>query len=261
MSARPDTAPQWQHRPALVSARATHAAHTGRRRAAGVAVWGASMLVHGAALIAIVSQFEFDEKQADTPPLVPPVSIEVLAPAQPAPSIAHAPIAQPPAAPAPAAREPTRQTTPRPPRPAVPHASAAPAPLPSSLPVQNTPPTQSAPASSSAPAAPSAASAAPAPPPEPAVAPPIGNAAYLNNPPPRYPQSAQEEGWEGRTVLRVHVDALGHPIGVQMHASSGHDVLDKAALAAVRQWTFVPAKRGATPIDGWVDVPLDFRLN
>lgn len=62
-------------------------------------------------------------------------------------------------------------------------------------------------------------------------------------------------------MLRVHVDASGHPIGVQLHASSGHEVLDKAALAAVRQWTFVPAKRGATPIDGWVDVPLDFRLN
>ncbi|MDG0026165.1 energy transducer TonB [Trinickia sp. Y13] len=259
MSARPGPAPQWQHRPALVSARATHSAHAGPRRAAALAVWGASVLVHGAALIAIVSHF--GEKQADAPPLVPPVSIEVVAPAQPNPSIAHAPIAQAPAAPAPAAREHTRQTTPRPPRPPVPHAPAAPAPLQSSMPSLNTASTQPAPATSSAPAAPSPASAAPAPPPEPAVTPPIGYAAYLNNPPPRYPQSAQEEGWEGRTVLRVHVDASGHPIGVQLHVSSGHDVLDKAALAAVRQWTFVPAKRGATPIDGWVDVPLDFRLN
>ena len=259
MSTRPNTAPQRLHRPVLVSARATHA---GRRRAAGVGVWGASVLVHGAALIAIVSHF--DEKRADTPHLVPPVSIEVLAPAQPTPSIPHAPVARPPAAPAaaaPAAREHARQPTTRPLRPPVPHAPAAPAPLPSSLPVQSTPSKQPAPASSPAPAAPSAASAAPAPPPEPAVTPPIGNAAYLNNPPPRYPQSAQEEGWEGRTVLRVHVDASGHPIGVQLHASSGHEVLDKAALAAVRQWTFVPAMRGATPIDGWVDVPLDFRLN
>ncbi|RMO67978.1 Ferric siderophore transport system protein, TonB family [Pseudomonas syringae pv. aptata] len=36
--------------------------------------------------------------------------------------------------------------------------------------------------------------------------------------------------------------------------------LDEAAQAAVRQWTFIPAKRGDTPVEGWVNVPMAFKL-
>ncbi|WP_122235428.1 TonB family protein, partial [Pseudomonas coronafaciens] len=40
----------------------------------------------------------------------------------------------------------------------------------------------------------------------------------------------------------------------------GVPALDEAAQAAVRQWTFIPAKRGDTPVEGWVNVPLAFKL-
>ena len=33
-----------------------------------------------------------------------------------------------------------------------------------------------------------------------------------------------------------------------------------AAVAAVKRWTFVPAKRGDEAVDGWVNVPIDFKL-
>ncbi|MCR5895761.1 energy transducer TonB, partial [Burkholderia sp. HAN2018] len=110
-----------------------------------------------------------------------------------------------------------------------------------------------------------AAQAAPAPAPAAPAAPvretaPIGDAAYLRNPAPDYPAFAQEQGWEGRVVLRVHVLANGTPDAVDVRTSSGRRMLDNAAVAAVKRWTFVPAKRGDEAVDGWVNVPIDFKL-
>lgn len=85
-------------------------------------------------------------------------------------------------------------------------------------------------------------------------------AGYLNNPPPVYPKSAQRQGLQGRVLLRVHVLANGQVGNAEIKQSSGKPVLDEAALAAVRGWTFAPAKKGLTAIDGWATVPIDFKL-
>lgn len=234
-------------------------------RAASVAIWSASLLAHAAVLAVIVTRL--GAKPIDEPLLTPPIAIEIAAPSQPAQSVAR------PAEPAhrdkprAVAQPPVPKAAPPSQRPPVTHAmheaaaaNAAAKPSPPSQDLAAAQPEKAAMTSAATPApAPTPIAAAAAP--EPVVTPPVGNAAYLHNPPPHYPPIAQEEGWEGRAVLRVHVDASGRPISVEIHQSSGHDVLDKAALAATRQWTFVPAKRGTTPIDGWVDVPLDFRLN
>ncbi|RQZ68396.1 TonB family protein [Burkholderia sp. Bp9004] len=95
--------------------------------------------------------------------------------------------------------------------------------------------------------------------PEPVTAPRFA-AAYLRNPAPDYPDVAQRRGWEGTTILNVHVLANGRPDQVRLSASSGHDALDDAAVAAVTDWRFVPAKRGTESIDGWVSVPVVFKL-
>ncbi|VVU50431.1 energy transducer TonB [Burkholderia anthina] len=111
------------------------------------------------------------------------------------------------------------------------------------------------------PAAPARASPAAPPAAEPApVTAPRFAAAYLHNPAPDYPDVAQRRGWEGTTFLNVHVLANGRPDRVVLAASSGHDALDDAAAAAVTDWRFVPAKRGAESIDGWVRVPVVFKL-
>jgi protein TonB len=47
---------------------------------------------------------------------------------------------------------------------------------------------------------------------------------------------------------------------VQLKASSGSQRLDTAALETVRQWKFVPARRGDTPVEAWVLVPITFSL-
>ena len=84
------------------------------------------------------------------------------------------------------------------------------------------------------------------------------NAAYLNNPKPEYPAAAARQGWGGTVTLRVHVLADGSVESVNVKKSSGRKVLDDAALSAVRKWTFVPSKRGSTPVDGWATVPIIF---
>jgi protein TonB len=89
---------------------------------------------------------------------------------------------------------------------------------------------------------------------------PKGYAGYLRNPAPDYPPAAQKRGLEGKVVLKVHVLATGQPDNVTVARSSGHQILDDAALKAVTQWAFAPARRGQTPIDGWVQVPLTFKI-
>lgn len=92
------------------------------------------------------------------------------------------------------------------------------------------------------------------------VAPPSFRAGYLDNPEPVYPTASRRLGEEGTVQLRVLVSTAGQPVRVDVHRSSSHPRLDEAAAAAVRQWRFVPAKRGATPVEATVIVPIVFRL-
>jgi protein TonB len=93
-----------------------------------------------------------------------------------------------------------------------------------------------------------------------AYTPASSNADYLHNPKPVYPAIARRRHWEGLVVLRAYVTADGHCGEVAVQRSSGHEVLDRAALEAVRKWRFVPAKRGDVAQASWVTVPIEFQL-
>ena len=69
-----------------------------------------------------------------------------------------------------------------------------------------------------------------------------------------------DNGWEGKVLMKVHVLANGKPDSVSVVKSSGKPVLDSEAVRTVKKWSFVPAKRGETPIDGWVTIPISFNL-
>jgi periplasmic protein TonB len=83
---------------------------------------------------------------------------------------------------------------------------------------------------------------------------------YLNNPQPAYPASSRRMREQGLVVLRVKVRVDGSVDTVLVQHRSGSIRLDEAALAAVRQWKFVPAKRGGQVIESWVLVPIEFEL-
>ncbi len=101
--------------------------------------------------------------------------------------------------------------------------------------------------------APGGASAGPFEPPRPV-------AGMASDRPPVYPQIARLRGEQGRTVLRVSVGTDGLPHDISVEVSSGYPVLDSAALSAVRDWRFVPATRGNTPVPAVAEVPVRFQL-
>lgn len=216
-------------------------------RGAGAIALAVAALHAGVALLAA--------RAPAAPPVQPPrplpMTVELTRPPEPLPQAAHPPPPVVPPKPLKQAPTPAKPLTPLTPRMAVPH----PAPAPFAVP-------QASREAAPAPTAPAIAAPAPAPAP---AAParetaPIGDAAYLRNPAPDYPAFAQDQGWEGRVVLRVHVLANGTPDSVDVRTSSGRRLLDNAAMAAVKRWTFVPAKRGDEAVDGWVNVPIDFKL-
>lgn len=77
---------------------------------------------------------------------------------------------------------------------------------------------------------------------------------------PAYPPRARDLGQEGEVVVRARLDPLGTPEEVVVYRSSGFELLDRAALAAVRRWAFEPGRRGGAPVPAWVQVPVRFAL-
>lgn len=117
--------------------------------------------------------------------------------------------------------------------------------------------------------APTAPMVAPSPPAPPAPAPapvqeaivqPRFDADYLKNPAPPYPPLSRRLGEEGKVILRVLVSPGGTAETVEIKTSSGSPRLDEAAAGTVRQWRFVPARRGETALQSWVLVPIIFKL-
>ena len=80
-------------------------------------------------------------------------------------------------------------------------------------------------------------------------------------PKPKYPDTARRDGKEGRVLLRVLVNEEGRSAFVEVNRSSGAEVLDQAAVEAIKHWRFAPARVGEKPVDSWVRIPIDFRLN
>lgn len=84
---------------------------------------------------------------------------------------------------------------------------------------------------------------------------------YLKNPAPAYPERARQLYQEGQVVLRVTVNIDGLPDRVDIHKSSGHPLLDDAAVKTIRRWKFRPARLGGIPVAAEVDVPIRFKLD
>ena len=162
------------------------------------------------------------------------------------------------------------------PAPAPPEPVVKPEPKPEPKPVAKPKPVEPQPVQKAAePDAPVDVPAPPAPAPTPASSeptPPVAappslpdrdpdyQAAYLKNPVPAYPMVARRMGWQGKVVLNVEVLASGLPGQVKLYQSSGHDVLDNAAIKSVSGWRFVAARQGGQAVTKWFLVPIPFIL-
>ena len=82
---------------------------------------------------------------------------------------------------------------------------------------------------------------------------------FAGNPPPRSPPLALARGWHGKVLLRIDIDPQGRIVAVAVQASSGYDVLDAAALEAVRRWRASPSVRGGKAVASTELQPIIFR--
>ena len=216
-----------------------------------------------------------------------PAATEVTAPALPAPnvvqasakiSVAASPV-QAPATPAAMAPMPSKPAAiaPVPPKPGVavsstaarvskptlkPSASARPAAA-----VAIPSPATVAPVPEVVASAPAVAPA-PAPAPEPPAAPvgPFFELRDVNETPrvasrvePRVPDDLRGRSLNDIVIVRVLVTQAGHPLIVNLlRRSKSGPALDDAIVAAVKQWTFVPATKRGSPVSCWyhVGVPV-----
>ncbi|MCB9597367.1 MAG: energy transducer TonB [Sandaracinaceae bacterium] len=77
-----------------------------------------------------------------------------------------------------------------------------------------------------------------------------------------YPLAARRDHLEGIVVLHLRLSTEGRVLGVRMARSSGHEVLDAAALASVGAVDALPAPPEGVPWDEAreLPVPIRFRL-
>jgi protein TonB len=80
------------------------------------------------------------------------------------------------------------------------------------------------------------------------------------NPKPPYPEIARRRGYEGTVRLKMEVLASGEVGRIWIEESSGYEALDRSALKAVKDWSFIPARFGGIPVKSTVIIPVRFQL-
>jgi len=86
----------------------------------------------------------------------------------------------------------------------------------------------------------------------------IHEARYRHQTPPVYPRRSLDLGQQGAVTLHAQVLADGNPGVLKVAQSSGHRLLDKAAVAAVRKWKFEPTRIEGKTAASWVRVSVNF---
>lgn len=94
--------------------------------------------------------------------------------------------------------------------------------------------------------------------PQPVAARVISDVAYVEPPQPRYPPESRRHGEEGVVILRVLINELGRAARVDIEQSSGHERLDKAAMAAVQRALFRPYVENGVARTALAVIPIEF---
>ena len=84
---------------------------------------------------------------------------------------------------------------------------------------------------------------------------------HTQNPVPEYPMQARRRHMEGLVIIAARINVEGKVAEANVSTSSGHELLDEKALAAVQRWQFEPAQRGTNAVERWLNVPIHFSLH
>ncbi len=209
---------------------------------------GISIVLHGLLFVAMeLKRADFGVRQTQTQEAEGAVtlSLVIVTPETPAPVVTAPPKVQPPPKEEPVTAEPVVLPAipflPMPaPEPPASQTISAPAPAITVKPEVHVPAKNI-----SAPAPPSAVEAKPN---------------YLRNPPPLYPEAARRKHQEGLVILAVTVTPEGQASRVSIKKSSGFPILDNAAVQAVQNWEFQPARLGPLSLESQIEIPVHFEL-
>ena len=80
------------------------------------------------------------------------------------------------------------------------------------------------------------------------------------NQPPSYPREAIQKQLEGVVLLKLTIDMTGKITEVTIKKTSGHSILDRAAVEAVRKWQARPAIEDGHPAESAEVLPICFKL-
>lgn len=76
-----------------------------------------------------------------------------------------------------------------------------------------------------------------------------------------YPTEARKKGWEGKVILRIIVSEDGSVVSVVVDSSSGFEILDNAAVEAVKTWRFMPPQKNGEAVPCGLIIPIRFELD
>lgn len=70
----------------------------------------------------------------------------------------------------------------------------------------------------------------------------------------------QRRGIQGRVMVRVLVGEDGRPVTIEIEDGSGHREFDQEAKRVVAKFRFNPKKINGVAQQGWVRVPIVFKM-
>ncbi len=237
--------------------------------------WKAEGAAYALALLAHLAAWHlYRAMPVPPPPEEPPIIEAVLMVAQPAPAAAVAAPPQPQLQPPPPLPKPipkVEKPVPKKLEPPKPKPEIKPIPKPKPKPQKTEADTKPAPVQEASPApeppapAPVAAET-PRAVPKAAAPAPVENAEYHSSsvsgfPRNNYPSAARAMRLEGVVRMKIHILANGEIGEVIVVSSSGHAILDEAAVSMAKEAHATPARRGDKPIDEWRTLPYRFHLD
>ena len=77
---------------------------------------------------------------------------------------------------------------------------------------------------------------------------------------PAYPPPLEEEGIEGRAIVRMRIDTRGSVSEAQV-LSATHPLFARSAVRAVSQYRFTPAKQNGRPVESSFTQTFRFRVS
>ncbi len=76
-----------------------------------------------------------------------------------------------------------------------------------------------------------------------------------------YPEEAKAKGQQGVVYIKARVGKDGKVAEAALNdRQEGLPLLETAALDAVKNWTFTPGMAKGEPVEVWIVVPVNFRL-